>query len=113
VPSDVCYAPSDRAGTIYSVSLGSELMLVLGDPQSADTKQVCSHARDAGTRVQVIAEVADLKPPMLASVDTIGLAESTSARAGLAAHVISALSGLGRLSVARRKLTTEKTPSPV
>jgi 4-hydroxy-3-methylbut-2-enyl diphosphate reductase len=113
VPSDVCYAPSDRAGTIYSVALGSELMLVLGDPQSADTKQVCGYARDAGTRVQVIATVADLKPPMLASVDTIGLAESTSAQAGLAAQVVSALSGLGRLSVARRKLNTEKTPSPV
>jgi 4-hydroxy-3-methylbut-2-en-1-yl diphosphate reductase len=113
VPSDLCYAPSDRAGTIYSVALGSELMLVLGDPQSADTKQVCGHARDAGTRVQVIAEVADLKPAMFASVDTIGLAESTSAGAGLAAQVISALSGLGRLSVARRKLNTEKTPVPV
>jgi hypothetical protein len=50
---------------------------------------------------------------MLASVDTIGMAESTSAQAGLAAHVISALSGLGRLNVARRKLTTEKTPAPV
>jgi 4-hydroxy-3-methylbut-2-enyl diphosphate reductase len=113
VPADICYAPSDRAGTIYSVALGSELMLVLGDPQSPDTKQVCSYARDAGTRVQVIAEVADLKAPMLASVEIIGLAESTSAPAGLAAQVISALSGLGRLSVARRKLNTEKTPAPV
>jgi 4-hydroxy-3-methylbut-2-en-1-yl diphosphate reductase len=113
VPSDLCYAPSDRAGTIYSVALGSELMLVLGDPQSTDTKQVCGHARDAGARVQVIAEVADLKPAMFAAVDTIGMAESTSAGAGLAAQVISALSGLGRLNVARRKLNTEKTPVPV
>lgn len=113
VPSDLCYAPSDRAGTIYSVALGSELMLVLGDPQSADAKQVCGYARDSGTRVQMIAEVADIKPPMLASVETIGLAESTSAGAGLAAGVISALSGLGRLSVARRKLSTEKTTVPL
>jgi 4-hydroxy-3-methylbut-2-enyl diphosphate reductase len=113
VPSDLCYAPSDRAGTIYSVALGSELMLVLGDPQSADTKQVSGYARDSGTRVQTIAEVADIKPPMLASIDTIGLAESTSAQAGLAAQVISALSGLGRLSVARRKLNTEKTTAPI
>jgi 4-hydroxy-3-methylbut-2-en-1-yl diphosphate reductase len=113
VPADLCYAPSDRAGTIYSVAFGCELMLVLGDPQAADTKQVCGFARDAGTRVQMIAEVADLRPPMLASVDTIGMAESTSAQAGLAAQVISALSGLGRLSVARRKLSTEKTPVPV
>jgi hypothetical protein len=52
-------------------------------------------------------------PQMLASVDTIGLAESTSARAGLAAQVISALAGLGRLSVARRRLNTEKAPVPV
>jgi hypothetical protein len=61
----------------------------------------------------VIGEVADLKPPMLASLETIGLAESTSARAGLAAQVISAMSGLGRLNVARRKLNTEKSPAPV
>jgi hypothetical protein len=41
-------------------------------------------------------------------VHTIGVAESTSARAGLAAQVLEALSGLGRLTVARRRLSTEK-----
>jgi 4-hydroxy-3-methylbut-2-en-1-yl diphosphate reductase len=111
VPAEVCYAPSDRVGTIYSVALGSDLMLVLGDPQSTDVKQVCGHARDAGTKVQVVAELDDIKPAMLAGVHTIGVAESTSARVGLAAHVLSALSGLGRLSVARRRLSTEKTSS--
>jgi hypothetical protein len=48
---------------------------------------------------------------MLAGVQTIGLAESTSAQAGLTTQVMTALSGLGRLSVARRKLSTEKTSS--
>jgi 4-hydroxy-3-methylbut-2-en-1-yl diphosphate reductase len=109
VPAEVCYAPSDRAGTIYSVALGSDLMLVLGDPKSADTRQMCGQARDSGTRVQVIGDVSDIQPTMLASVQTIGLAESTSAAAGLAAKVVDALSGLGRLSVARRRLSTEKT----
>jgi 4-hydroxy-3-methylbut-2-enyl diphosphate reductase len=113
MPSDICYAPSDRAGTIYSVALGSEVMLVLGDPQTADAKQVCGFARDAGTHVQMISEVTDIKPAMLATVDTVGLAESTSASAGLAAQVISALSGLGRLNVARRRMSTEKTAAPV
>jgi 4-hydroxy-3-methylbut-2-enyl diphosphate reductase len=111
VPADVCYAPSDRAGTIYSVALGSDLMLVLGDPQSVDTKQICGQARDSGTRVQNIADVADLRPSMLTGVHTIGLAESTSAQAGLAPRVLSALSGLGRLNIARRRLSTEKTAS--
>ena len=111
VPAEVCYAPSDRAGTIYSVALGSDLMLVLGDPQSPDAKQMCGQARDSGTKVQVVSDVDDIKPAMLAGIHTIGLAESTSARAGLAAHVLAALSGLGRLSVARRQLSTEKTSS--
>jgi 4-hydroxy-3-methylbut-2-enyl diphosphate reductase len=109
VPAEVCYAPSDRAGTIYSVALGSDLMLVVGDPKSTDTKQMCGQARNSGTRVQVIGGVSDIKPAMLASVHTIGLAESTSAGAGLAAQVLDALSGLGRLTVARRRLSTEKS----
>jgi 4-hydroxy-3-methylbut-2-enyl diphosphate reductase len=108
---EACYAPSDRAGTIFSVALGSDLMLVIGDPQSADVRQVCATARDSGTKVQVITKVADLKPAMLASVLTIGLAESTSAPAGLAAQVLTVLSGLGRLSVARRRLATENAAS--
>jgi 4-hydroxy-3-methylbut-2-enyl diphosphate reductase len=84
-------------------------MLVVGDPKSADTRQMCGHARDSGTRVQVIGQVSDIKPAMLASVQAIGLAESTSATAGLAAEVVEALSGLGPLTVARRRLSTEKT----
>jgi 4-hydroxy-3-methylbut-2-enyl diphosphate reductase len=109
VPAEVCYAPSDRAGTIYSVALGSDLMLVIGDPKSADTRQMCGQARDSGTRVQIIGQVWDIKPAMLVSVQAIGLAESTSAAAGLAAEVVEALSGLGPLTVARRRLSTEKT----
>jgi len=109
VAADACYAPSDRAGTIYSVALGSDLMLVLGDPDSVDTKLVCGQARDSGTHVQVIADVTDIRPAMLSAVHTIGVAESTSAQAGLAAHVLTALSGLGRLSVVRRKLSSEKS----
>lgn len=111
VPSELCYAPSDRAGTVYSVALGSDVMLVAGDPQSADARQLCGQARDAGTRVHVIADAADIRPQMLASVHTIGLAESTSAPAGLAAQVLAALSGLGRLTVARRRLSTENATS--
>jgi 4-hydroxy-3-methylbut-2-enyl diphosphate reductase len=109
VPAEVCYAPSDRVGTIYAVALGSDLMLLLGDPNSPDARQISANARDAGTKVHIISDVDDIKPSMLGGVHTIGMAESTSARAGLAADVVTALSGLGRLSVARRRLSTEKT----
>lgn len=107
-PDELCYEPSDRAGTIFAVAAASDLMLVLGDPESADARQLCGQARDAGAKAQVVSAVGDIRPAMLTAAHTIGLAESTSAPAVLAGQVASALSGLGRLSVARRQLSTEK-----
>ena len=110
-PDEVCYAPSDRAGTVSAIAAASDLMLVLGDPESTDARQLCGQARDAGTKAQLVSAVCDIQPAMLSSVCTIGLAESTSAPAALAGQVRSALSGLGRLSVVQRQLNTEKQPA--
>jgi 4-hydroxy-3-methylbut-2-en-1-yl diphosphate reductase len=106
-PAGLCYAPSDRLATSRAVATGSELVLVLGDPDSADARQVASQARDAGARVQVVGAVFEITPPMLAGVTTVGTIESTSAPAGLAAQVIAAIGGLGELIVARRQVKTE------
>jgi 4-hydroxy-3-methylbut-2-enyl diphosphate reductase len=106
-PAGLCYAPSDRLATNRSVAAGSELVLVLGDPDSADARQVAGQAREAGARVKVVGAVFDITPAMLAGVTTLGTIESTSAPAGLAAQVIAAIGGLGELSVARRQVKTE------
>jgi 4-hydroxy-3-methylbut-2-en-1-yl diphosphate reductase len=106
-PDDICYAPSDRVGSIREVATGSDLMLVLGDAHSADTRLICGLARDAGTKVHVVAETSDITPAMLSNAHTVGTAASTSAPGDLQARVITALSGLGKLSVAIRQLHTE------
>ncbi len=111
-PDALCYAPSDRAQTIRAVAAGSDLMLVLGDPDSADARQACGLARAGGARTQVIASAGDLTPALLSGVTAIGMAESTSARSALAGQVIAALSGLGPLSVARREVGTTITDGP-
>lgn len=108
-PDGFCYAPSDRAQTIRAVAAGSDLMLVLGDPDSADARQVSGLARDRGARTQIIAAAADLTPALLSGVTAIGMAESTSAPSVLAGQVIAALSGLGPLSVVRRQVSTHVT----
>jgi 4-hydroxy-3-methylbut-2-en-1-yl diphosphate reductase len=106
-PLDLCYAPSDRVGTVRMIAAGSDFVLVLGDPESADARQLVSQARDAGARVQPVGAVFDLAPSMLDGVVSVGLIESTSAPAGLAAQVIAAVGGLGRLKVARRQVRTQ------
>ncbi|HMG63925.1 MAG TPA: 4-hydroxy-3-methylbut-2-enyl diphosphate reductase, partial [Streptosporangiaceae bacterium] len=78
-PDGFCYAPSDRAQAIRAVAAGSDLMLVLGDPDSADARQASALARDCGARTHVIAAAGDLTPALLTGVTAIGMAESTSA----------------------------------
>jgi 4-hydroxy-3-methylbut-2-enyl diphosphate reductase len=112
-PAGLCYAASDRAASVRAVATGSDLVLVLGDAQSSDARQLSAQARETGARVQVIGAVPDVTPAMLADVATIGLAESTSASAGLSAQVIAAIAGLGQLTVARRQVSTDLVgPSP-
>ncbi len=106
-PSGLCYAPSDRLATVRAVATGSDLVLVLGDPQSSDARQVVAQARDAGARVQALGSVFELTPALIDGVTTIGIIESTSAQSGLAAQVIAAMGGLGQLSVVRRQVRTE------
>ena len=107
MPGGTCYAASDRAATVRAVAAGSDLVLVLGDPQSGDVRQLAAQARAAGAKVQPVAAAGDITPAMLAGATTIGTVESTSAPAVLAAEVITALAGLGPLTVARRQVSTQ------
>lgn len=113
LPGGACYAASDRAATVRAVAVGSDVVLVLGDPQSADARQLSAQARAAGAKVQPVAAAGDITPAMVAGATTIGTIESTSAPAVLAAEVITALAGLGPLTVARRQVSTQVAGSPV
>jgi 4-hydroxy-3-methylbut-2-en-1-yl diphosphate reductase len=108
-PDGFCYAASDRAQTIRAIAADCDLMLVLGDADSADARQVAALARDGGVRPQVIGSVADITPVMLTGVSSVGLAESTSAGSALAGEVIAALGGLGPLSVVGRQVSSQIT----
>jgi 4-hydroxy-3-methylbut-2-enyl diphosphate reductase len=111
-PDGYCYAPSDRAQNVRVIADDCDLMIVLGDASSADARQLLGLARDGGVRTQVIAAVTDLTPAMLSGVSALGLAESTSAPSALAGQVITALAGLGPLSVVRRQVGSQITGQP-
>ena len=106
-PDGFCYAASDRAETIRVIASASDVMLVLGSPDSPDSKQISGLARACGARTHVIGEPGDIVPAMLSGTSAIGVAESTSARPALAGQVTRALSGLGPLSVTNRRVSTD------
>jgi 4-hydroxy-3-methylbut-2-enyl diphosphate reductase len=103
-PDGFCYAPSDRVDMVRAVATGADLMLILGDPDAADARQLAALARECKARTLTVAAVSEIIPSLVGGADTIGMAESTSAPAGLAAEVTTALGGLGPLSVVRREV---------
>ena len=106
-PDGFCYAASDRKETIRAVAAASDLVLVLGIEDEPDTRLLAGLARAGRAKAHVIGDAGQVEPSWLAGVGTIGLAETISAGPGLADRVTAALSGLGPLSVTRRRVTTE------
>jgi 4-hydroxy-3-methylbut-2-enyl diphosphate reductase len=106
-PDLFCYAASDREETIRAIAAASDLVLVLGAEDEPDTRRVTGLARACHAKAHVIGDACQLLPSWLAGAGAIGLAETVSARPGLADEVTAALSGLGPLSVTRRTVTTE------
>lgn len=111
-PDGLCYAASDRAETVRAIASSCDIMLVLGEADSPDTRQLSALARGCGTRTHVIARPADLAASVLSGAGIVGLAESHSASPALAGEVTTALSGLGPLSVTSRRVTTEVIGAP-
>ncbi|HEY7144174.1 MAG TPA: 4-hydroxy-3-methylbut-2-enyl diphosphate reductase [Streptosporangiaceae bacterium] len=111
-PDSLCYAASDRAETIRALAADCDVLLVLGAPGCADTRQLTALARGRGARAQQVGDIGDIVPSMLAGAEAVGIAESTSARPALAAELSAALSGLGPVSVVRRQVRTEIVGAP-
>lgn len=106
-PDEYCYAASDRRAAVRAVASCSELTLVLGDPESTDTRMLTATAIAVGGRVELLGDPGLLAPEWLATATSVGILVGASARPDLAGEVIEALSGLGPVSVARRQVTTD------
>lgn len=106
-PDELCYAASDRRAAVRAVASCSELTLVLGDPESADTRMLTATATAVGGRVELLGDPGLLAPEWLRTATSVGILVGASARPDLAGEVIETLSGLGPVSVARRHVTTD------
>jgi 4-hydroxy-3-methylbut-2-enyl diphosphate reductase len=110
-PDGWCYASSDRAASLRAVAAESQLLLILGDAGSADARELCRLV--PGTQTHIISCAGQIRPQWVAAAATIGLAETQTTIPGTADLVTAALSGIGPLSVARRRHVTERAAVPV
>jgi 4-hydroxy-3-methylbut-2-en-1-yl diphosphate reductase len=106
-PGDLCYAASDDLATVHAMAAACDRVLVLGAATAPDTASVVDAAADARKPVHIVDGLERIRPAWLAGAESLGLATAPSAPPHLLHAVVDALSGMGPLSVVRRRVTTQ------
>jgi 4-hydroxy-3-methylbut-2-en-1-yl diphosphate reductase len=104
---DICYATTNRQAAVRAVAAESDLVLVAGSANSSNSVRLVETCERAGTPAYLIDGASDIRLDWLTGTSTIGLTAGASAPPAVVSEIISALSGLGEISVSERTTTTE------
>ena len=88
---DICYATSNRQAAVKRIAPGSDLVLVIGAPNSSNSLRLVEVAERLGTSARLIQRAADIDPQWLDGVGTLGLTAGASAPETLVREVIARL----------------------
>lgn len=76
---DICYATSNRQAAVKDIAPRSDLVLVIGAPNSSNSMRLVEVAERCGSRAALIQRASDIQENMLAGVTTLGLTAGASA----------------------------------
>jgi 4-hydroxy-3-methylbut-2-enyl diphosphate reductase len=88
---DICYATSNRQAAVKAIAPGSDLVLVIGSPNSSNSVRLVEVAQRMGTDAKLIEGASDIDPAWLDGVGTIGLTAGASAPERLVREVVELL----------------------
>jgi 4-hydroxy-3-methylbut-2-enyl diphosphate reductase len=76
---DICYATSNRQWAVKELLDEVELLLVIGSPNSSNSKRLVEVARTAGVSSYLIDDAGDIDPAWIRGVETVGITSGASA----------------------------------
>ena len=88
---DICYATSNRQAAVKAIAPGSDLVLVIGAPNSSNSLRLVEVAERMGTEAKLIQRASDIDPAWLDGVGTLGLTAGASAPESLVREVVARL----------------------
>lgn len=92
---DICYATQNRQDAIRQLALESDLVLVVGSPNSSNSNRLRELAERCGTPAYLIDTAKDISSEWFEGVSSVGLSAGASAPEVLVQDVIRQLQGLG------------------
>ena len=88
---DICYATSNRQAAVKQIAPQSDLVLVIGAPNSSNSLRLVEVAERCGTTARLIQRASEIDPAWLEGVTTVGLTAGASAPETLVREVIERL----------------------
>jgi 4-hydroxy-3-methylbut-2-enyl diphosphate reductase len=88
---DICYATSNRQAAVKQIAGDSDLVLVIGAPNSSNSLRLVEVAQRLGTEARLIQRASDIDPAWLDGVATVGVTAGASAPEELVREVVERL----------------------
>ena len=89
---DICYATSNRQAAVKKIAPASDLVLVIGAPNSSNSLRLVEVSERLGTDARLIQRADEINPSWLEGVGTLGLTAGASAPEKLVREVVDRLS---------------------
>ncbi len=115
--SSICYATTNRQMALREITDLTDLVLVVGDPQSSNSNRLRELAANRGIASYLINDESEIDPAWMKDVQTVGLTAGASTPEGIVQECIKKLISLGVKQVEDVVYTTEdvvfQLPKPI
>ncbi|MFF9028433.1 4-hydroxy-3-methylbut-2-enyl diphosphate reductase [Streptomyces iakyrus] len=92
---DICYASQNRQNAVKAIAKRSDLVLIVGSPNSSNSVRMVEVAQAAGAQARLLPDVDHLDSDWLKDVRTLGLSAGASVPEVLVEQVVERLATLG------------------
>lgn len=105
---DICYATQNRQDAVYDLANKTDLILVVGSPNSSNSNRLREIAEQLGKPAYLIDTANDMNREWFEGIDAVGVTAGASAPEVLVQEVISQLKAWGGQSITENKGIEEK-----
>lgn len=106
--ADICYATSNRQAAVRAISPRADLILVVGDSESANSTRLADIARSLGKPSYLISNSSFIQEEWLTGIDTILLTSGASVPENLVQEVVDFLTAFDTTSQVEEALLVEE-----
>ena len=110
---DICYATQNRQDSIKALAQRSDVVIVVGSPNSSNSNRLREVAQNQGVRAYMVDNASQLDPQWVDGAVTVGVTAGASAPEVLVQEVVARLRDLGAVDVTELDGITERVTFPL